>query len=110
MIEAILISWAALGLSLPIAKLIGIIDRAHTRKQQGKKTNVKDVVNDVRHMQAAESQAYEQVAKALCGGEHAPDFAVKTTKLAMKGLTSYATPNVPDLLDGSSVEKPNNVI
>ena len=106
MIEAILISWAALGLSLPIAKLLGVLDRAHTRKTLGKKTTVRAVVRDVRDMQAAENAAYEQTARALCGGDHAPDIAVKAAKLAMKGLTSYATPSVTDLLDHGSPEHP----
>lgn len=106
MIEVVLISWGALGLTLPIAKLIGVIARAQERKKQGKKTTVSDVIDDVRHMQVAESQAYEQTAKALFGGENAPEIAVKAAKLAMKGLTSYATPNVTDLLAGGSAESP----
>ena len=97
MIPFILIPWAALGLSLPIVKLLGVLSRAHTRKKQGKKTTLRDVVGDVRDMQAAENAAYEQTAKGLCGGDHAPDVAVKAAKLAMKGLTSYATPGLTDL-------------
>lgn len=106
MIEVILISWAALGLSLPIAKLFGVIDRAHTRKKQGKKTTIRDVASDVKAMQAAENAAYEQTARALCGGDRAPKVAVKAAKLAMKAMTNYATPSPTDLLDHGTPDHP----
>lgn len=104
MLEVILISWAALGLSLPIVKALGIAGRTHVRKRQRKKTTIRDFIGDVRHMQAAERKAFQQVAKGLCGGDTAPDALVKAATVAMKGLTSYATPNLIDLVDGVSCD------
>ena len=106
MLSAILISWATLGLTLPIAKALGVVDRVVARKRQGKKSSLRDIVGDVRHMQAAENKAYEQAASALCGGKRAPGIAVAAAKLAMKGLTSYATPGPTDFSDGGSTANP----
>ena len=107
MIPLILIPWAALGLSLPVAKALGVADRIIRRKHEGRKSTLRDIRGDLRHMQAAESAAYQQAAKALCGGDRAPDVVVKAAAVAMKALTSYASPGVGDLLDGSPPQNPN---
>jgi len=99
MLPFILLPWAALGLSLPFAKMLGVVDRTMARKRQGRKTGLGDLVGDVKHMQAAESAAYAQTARCLCGGDKAPDLLVKGLSLAMKGVTSYATPSPIDLCD-----------
>jgi len=102
----ILIPWAALAICMPIAKALGVASRIQDRHRRGRKTRVRDIVSDVREMQAAESEAYQRTAEALCGGDHAPEIAVKAAKFAMKAMTRYASPRMSDLLDESPGETP----
>lgn len=106
MLEVILISWAALGLTMPFAKAVGVADRTVARRRQGRKTTLSDVVDDVQYMQQAECAAYSQVARDLCGGEHASEPLVKAATVTMRGLTSCATPNIIDLVDSVAADEP----
>lgn len=106
MLPVILIPWAALGLSLPVVKTLVVVSRSIFRKKQGKKSSLKDIVDDVRFAQAAENAAYKEAAKCLCGGERAPDIIVKGASLAMKCATHLATPGASDIIEGVGIETP----
>lgn len=106
MLPFILIPWAALGLSIPVAKALGIASRAISRKRKGKKSSLRDIVGDVRFVQAAENAAYKETAKCLCGGDDAPEMLVKGISLTMKCATHFATPSASDIIEGVSSEIP----
>jgi hypothetical protein len=98
MFEIIAISWAASAISMAILKPIIAAAKTRERIKKDGHFSASAVIDSVREVQRAEKTAYEKTARALCGGDNAPDELVKPVSWALRGTMAHFTPSPLDLL------------
>ena len=102
MFEIIAISWAATAISMAIMKPIIAAAKARERMREEQRISISAVIDSVREVQEAENKAYEHTARALCGGEKAPENLVKPVSFALRGTMAHFRPTLVDLLPEGS--------